>query len=55
MPSHIPGVARVSGWVPMAHSSWREAARIVGDCVAVGVRPDVVLGVVAHGVELLRS
>ena len=32
-----------------------KVARVVGDGVAVGVRPDVVLGVVSHGVELLRS
>ena len=36
-----------------AHSV--KAARIVGDGVAVGVRPDAVLVVVAHGVRLLRS
>ena len=32
-----------------------KVARIVGDGVAVGVRPDAVLVVVAHGVRLLRS
>ena len=31
--------------------SWREAARVVGDGVAVVVRPDVVRFVVAHGCE----
>ena len=35
--------------------SWREAARIVGDGVAVVVRPDAVRVVAAHGVKLLRS
>ena len=35
--------------------SWREAARVVGDGVAVVVRPDAVVFVVAHGVKLLRS
>lgn len=30
-------------------------ARLVGDGVAVVVRPDAVRGVVAHGVKLLRS
>ena len=35
--------------------SWREAARLVCDSVAVVVRPDVVRVVVAHGVKLLRS
>ena len=32
-----------------------KVAGVVGDGVAVGVRPDVVRGVVAHGVRLLRS
>ena len=32
-----------------------KVARLVGDGVAVGVRPDAVRGVVAHGVKLLRS
>lgn len=30
-------------------------ARVVGDGVADVVRPDAVRGVVAHGVQLLRS
>ena len=32
-----------------------EGCRLVGDCVAVVVRPDAVRFVVAHGVKLLRS
>ena len=35
--------------------SWREAARVVGDGVAVVVRRDAVVFVAAHGVKLLRS
>ena len=35
--------------------SWREGFRGVVDGVADVVRPDAVLGVVAHGVKLLRS
>ena len=32
-----------------------KVARLVGDSVAVVVRPDAVRGVVAHGLQLLRS
>ena len=35
----------------MCGCSWREDARLVGDGVAVVVRPDAVRGVVAHGRE----
>ena len=43
----------VSFWGVVAHGV--KVARVVGEGVAVGVRPDSVLVVVAHGVRLLRS
>ena len=43
----------VSFWGVVAHVV--KVVRVVGDGVSVVVRPDVVRGVVAHGVKLLRS
>ena len=43
----------MSLWGVVAHGV--KVVRVVGDGVAVVVCPDVVRGVVTHGVELLRS